>query len=241
MRKMIGNIGIYLLVCGVILVSFKLPEELFKMQESEVEMVVYRKEEAKNNLAIEVEDIYLVKAIHDRERKNVIVEVGSSDSREKVMIAESFSQEGENDIEKEMLKLKEYDIINQFEVGQSFSVGVIHKSYQSDNLRYRINRVSLNVHNSNYEMEMESKTGKILSILIEKGNLNTQIEREELMRNYIQYLDLYIIDDWVFENNMMKSEKAKLFVSLIENNEKYTLSIHSSSEMSTNLEYVYVG
>ena len=36
------------------------------------------------------------------------------------------------------------------------------------------------------------------------------------MRNYVNYLDLHIIDDWALEDGMLKSEKAGLSVNLVQ-------------------------
>ena len=83
--------------------------------------------------------------------------------------------------------------------------------------------------NNKYELEIETKTCKILSIAIEKENLANDTN-EEIMRNFVKYLDLYIIDDWKLENNMLKSQKAGLAVTIAINykNDYCILSIHKS-------------
>ena len=52
-------------------------------------------------------------------------------------------------------------------------------------------------------------------------------------------MDLYIIDDFKFENNMLVSEKAGLRVSLINYyGTNVKLSIHSNEQLANN--YIYV-
>jgi len=59
-----------------------------------------------------------------------------------------------------------------------------------------------------------------------KYKIVDDIDTEEILRNYIKYLDLYIIDDWKFENNnILKSEKAQLIIMLVENDDSYMLTI----------------
>ena len=51
-------------------------------------------------------------------------------------------------------------------------------------------------------------------MVIKKYKIVDDIDTEEILRNYIKYLDLYIIDDWKFENNILVSEKARLIACL---------------------------
>ena len=78
----------------------------------------------------------------------------------------------------------------------------------------------------NYNLEIENKTGKILNISTRKENFNFT-DKKDLMINFVKYLDLYIINDWEYINNTLKSEKAKLTVYLVENENEYNLLIHS--------------
>ena len=60
-------------------------------------------------------------------------------------------------------------------------------------------------------------------------------KKKQILEDYIKYLDLYIIGDWKFENNMLISEKAQLTASLIIDNKSCILSIHSSQFNNNNL------
>ena len=79
--------------------------------------------------------------------------------------------------------------------------------------------------NQNYDVQIENKTGKILNISTRKENFNFT-DKKDLMINFVKYLDLYIINDWEYINNTLKSEKAKLTVYLVENEDEYNLLIH---------------
>ena len=64
------------------------------------------------------------------------------------------------------------------------------------------------------EINVEQKTGKIISIYFSENFLRTDAEVEKQLRNYAKYLDLDIIDDWEFHNNILESEKAQLTIML---------------------------
>lgn len=245
MKKKISNIIIYIIVVIIILASFIIPSLLLEMQELDIEMAVYNNDNTENNkkLSVEAEDIYLVKAIHDIESEKIGVTIQSAESSEKILTTNDVNSDKISEIKKEIEKLEEYNIINNVESSSKSKllIGIINKVYQKDKIKYTINNVSLTQDNYNYQMDVEEKTGKIIRLAITKDKLNNEIETKEILKNYIQYLDLYIIDDWVFEDNMMKSQKADLLVNLIEsvNDGTCMLSIHSTTKISDNLiEYI---
>lgn len=245
MKKKISNIIIYIIVVIIILASFIIPSLLFEMQELDIEMAVYNNDNIENNkkLSVEAEDIYLVKAIHDIESEKIGVTIQSAETSEKILTTNDVNSDKISEIKKEIEKLEEYNIINNVESSSKSKllIGIINKVYQKDKIKYTINNVSLTQDNYNYQMDVEEKTGKIIRLAITKDKLNNEIETKEILKNYIQYLDLYIIDDWVFEDNMMKSQKADLVVNLIEsvNDEICMLSINSNTKLSDKLmEYI---
>ena len=90
-------------------------------------------------------------------------------------------------------------------------------------------------------MDIEKKTGKIIKLVLNKENLCDTIEKKEIMKNYIQYLGLNIIDDWKYDNNIMESKKADISVILVEDvkNDVNILSVHTNETKSrTLIEYV---
>lgn len=224
-----------------------------------------------NTINVEAEEIYLVKVLHDIESENIGVTIGYSeisesllmpeekvivdDPEEKVIVADtdensykiSNVKDGNSykttSMKNEIKTLEQYNILEEVnDINNSkLLIRIINKKYQKDKLQYIVNNVTLNIDDQNYQFDMEEKTGKIIRLIINKKNLNNNIDKQELLENYIKYLDLDIIDDWIYENNMMKSKKAELTVSLIEsvNDGICLLSIHSNDKILGNLtEYV---
>lgn len=253
MRKF-KNFIIYIIVCIIILASFKIPELLLEFENDNIEIAVYEREKKKRKIDLETEEIYLVKAIHDIESESSLVEISSTQLVEEYSI-KSVNNETTNmniNMYNELLKLNEYDILKKIEINENdkIEIGLYGKKYKIDDNEYSINNVLLKLDNKDFMLEIEEKTGKILNIVIEKDYLYSEISKEEIMMNYVEYLDLDIIDDWKFEekiissekyywefvNNMLKSEKAGLVVNLVENEDSYILSIHSSERISDMLQ-----
>lgn len=241
MKKIISNIILYIIVFVIILASFIIPDILLKMQKQDIQVAVYKKDNSENNnsISVEAEKIYLVKAIHDIESENTEVIISSNETSEKILTTNDDNASNIADIKEEMAKLKENNIIKNFETSNNSKTlfSIVNKVCQKEKIKYTINNISLNIDNNNFKIDIEEKTGKIITIIMKKDNLNDKIEKREILESYIQYLDLYIIDDWVYENNVMKSQKANLAVTLVEsvNDGVYMLSVHSNSKMSNNL------
>lgn len=136
-----------------------------------------------------------------------------------------------SNIQKEISKLKEYDILENFEIEteDKLLTKMTDVAYQNDN-KYVLNNIYIKIEDKEYLFIVEEKTGKILCIGVQNGSIS-DIELEELMRNYIKYLDLYIIDDWEFQDNKLKSEKAKLEVYFIKSENDCALTIHSTDRI----------
>lgn len=234
MKNKITNLIIYIFVFMIIVSSFIVPDILLKMQEQDIQMAVYENDNAESHSSISVEtaEIYLVKAIHDIESEDIGVIISSSEIVTKNV--DNVSKVNEN-----IEMLEESNIIKNLEFSDNSEIliSIIKKVYEKGKTQYTINNTSLSIDNNDYQMDIEEKTGKIIRLITNKENLNNEIEREELLKKYIQYLDLYIIDDWVYENNIMKSQKADLEVSLVEsiNSGICILSIHSNSNIADNL------
>ena len=83
----------------------------------------------------------------------------------------------------------------------------------------------------------------IIFVILNKEDLCEEISREEIFRNYVKYLDLYIIDDWKYENNVLVSKKANLSVGIREIDNQYflfvkTTDIYRTIDNNKNMEYV---
>lgn len=227
----VKNVIIYFLFCIIILVLFKMPESLLKIVENNVENQLYEKNKISKTIDIQTEKIYLVKAIHEIENDDSKISITSSEKN--WALSESSTLENESKTElipdilkKQLKKFEEFNILKNLDIYENKqNVKLISTIYQGDE-NYIINKVFLNTTNELYNIEMEEKTEKILFINFSKENLVNEIDKKDLLLNYVKYLDLYIIDDWKYENNTLKSEKAGLIVSLLENKTRYILSIH---------------
>ncbi len=223
----IRNFVVYVIVFVIILSSFKVPEILLNSVSDNIENEVYEKIENETALDIETENIYLVKAIHYMEDENNPVEIVTSANKWDSIVPTEFDTLNVDD---ELLKLKEYDILKNFEISKNgkYNIKLINKLYQHYNEEYVIDNVLFEANNVIYHVEIENKIKKILNISVQKDMLNVD-NREDLLVNFVKYLDLYIVGDWSYSDNVLRSEKAKLVVSLEENNDDYCLSVHSSN------------
>ena len=240
----IKNMIIYLLFCIAILILFRTPEYLLKIEENNIENEVYEKKKIDQKIDIQTEKIYLVKAIHEMESDNSKVEISSSQTQKSWILAESsFTEENEsipNVSKKQLQKLKEFNILKNFDIEEdsNYNVRLISKIYQGEE-NYAIDNIFFTTTNELYNIEMEEKTGKILFINFAKEDIFDGSTKEEILINYVKYLDLYIIDDWHYENDVLKSDKAGLVVSLLANETRYILSIHSIEKGLNTAIYTY--
>ncbi len=249
MKSKITNFLIYIIVFTIIFASFIIPNKLFEIQDQSFEMAIFTENNPKSNsISVEAEDIYLVKALHDIESEKTGVIISSREmitavKDENINISNYENPSEIAKIKSELKKLNQCNIIkNNNGLDESkMEINIINKQYKNDKTKYIVNSIFLITNDYNCKFDIEEKTGKIIWLMVNKENINNSIEKREIIENYIKYLDLYIIDDWVYDNNTMKSKKADLSISLIENvnNGIYMLSVHSNEKISGNLiEYV---
>ena len=87
-----------------------MPEILLNFWNDKIGMEIYQKEKDTNAIDIEAENIYLVKAIHGIEDEGTFVEI--SKGTEKILV----TKENDNNIEKELRKLVEYNILKKVNI-----------------------------------------------------------------------------------------------------------------------------
>ena len=230
----IRNIIIYVLVCGIILLSFKMPEILLEMEKNNISIAVYEKEKMLSNIDVEAEKIYLVKAIHEIEEGRTVV---ISNNKQMLLWEEMLFDKNTGittNIKEEISKLEESEILKEINLKKDTKciIGVVNKSYPSNENTYILRHVIMQIDGNEYILNVESKTGKILYITFNKSNLYNVDNKEQILKNYIEYLNLFVINDWKYEidkenkSYIMKSEKADIKVSLTETSENYVLSLH---------------
>lgn len=240
----IKNIIIYIIVFIIIIASFKAPEILLATKINDIENQMFYKEKIKNSIDVEAEKIYLVKAIHDMENGNNAIEIATSNKKYSItgLVVENSNgnivDEKSEGIIEELSKLIEQNILDT-DITRIYTGSLVDRQYATNQNRYVLFDGYIEFEDKLFSVELESKTRKILFINFSKEDLYDKCSKEELLTNYVKYLDLYIIDDWHFENDMLKSDKASLIVNLAEAGERYILSVHGIEKISNTMIYTY--
>lgn len=230
------KVFICLIILLIIFLSFVIPNILFELEDINMTRVSYIKERNNNRIDIQAENIYLVRVIHDISNKKFNVEIEDSQNMKKSLVENIKAEEGKNTIiskiQNEIIKLKDYNILNDRTI-EAKKAMIIQKRYQNAVAEYIINRTWIEIDGEEINIETENKTGKAIYIAFRKDKLIEGLELQEIMYNYVKYLDLYVIDDWKFENNMLISDKAGLAIILnFYNNDICFLTINSKDTVT---------
>lgn len=231
MRRKIGNLIVYILFAAVVFASFRLPDILLKSYDVSFGASMYDLSGRQSiDIEIEADEIYLVKAIHDMEAAdegqyhNYIFSAASL-AEYKVLGQEEPVRVEDVQAEDEIAKLKECGVLQETDALTGEGSEILKEIYKTDQSEYIIDNIFFLPGSSVWLLEREDKTGKILTVCFSGRDMPEEAERRELLENYIRYLDLYIIDDWVYEDQRMKSDKAELAVGFEQGGEGYILSI----------------
>ena len=230
------KVFICLIILLIIFLSFVIPNILFELEDINMTRVSYIKERNNNRIDIQAENIDLVRVIHDISNKKFNVEIEDSQNMKKSLVENIKAEEGKNTIiskiQNEIIKLKDYNILNDRTI-EAKKAMIIQKRYQNAVAEYIINRTWIEIDGEEINIETENKTGKAIYIAFRKDKLIEGLELQEIMYNYVKYLDLYVIDDWKFENNMLISDKAGLAIILnFYNNDICFLTINSKDTVT---------
>lgn len=225
MKTKIKNGMIYFAVFLMLIFSFQMPQILFEMEDASCSKMIFKREKASGKLDVQAENIYLVKAIHDMKEGKFMVKITPYKEVEVVEKtsnqAISYVKQGEDtQLKQEMEKMQKLGILKKAEWKEDSPMIQTEKWYRKDEVNYQTNIFA----KGEIFAEIESKMGKCMTFSFPKDML-ADLEKQEIMQNYIQYLDLYIVDDWQFENGKMVSQKAQLEVILVMNEKYCTLEI----------------
>lgn len=223
------KIFIYLIVIIIVYLSFCMPNVLFSLEDLKMENTSYKKKLIDSKIDVQAESIYLVKTIHD-------IQDGSSNlkiSNNYAEISLVVNSKENNDkiikyLNEETRKMQIHNSKIENDEEANFKYYIYVKEYNTKKKQYKIYRIVFQINNSEMFVEIEEKTGKILTYAgIVRNNNEEGRDEEKILRNYVTYLDLYIIDDWTYKDNMLVSEKAKLSVNIVYYDKTYMISIHS--------------
>lgn len=236
----------------IILFSFFLPRLLFEIEDFNRESQVFSVAKAKSKIDVQAEKIYLVKAIHainesyrnvQISRKETVYYGDKTSVKEAPTMVMTSAQMQDEDVIKhlknELLKLENGNILKSLNLNSAaFEIETRDFLYSNGENEYSMKQSRLK--NEAYELniETEHKTGKILCLFFPREKLQTEVEIEEILRSYVQYLELYIMDDWKFEDKTLKSEKAQLTVHFVQSEETYILSIRPMEDDEKQYEIV---
>jgi len=227
---MVKKILLFVLSLIIISFSFIMPNLLLSIEDSAREKEIFARQKIERKIDVEAEKIYLVTFIHDiyeiKDKK-----VYYEDKKGKTLVTEAFTpitttRTDLNPTEKfknEILKLESNEIINETTFDEYIQYIEAENVFLSE---YTVTTCSMQKENDEWiQINIEEKTGKIISADFCINFLKKDIEKENMLRNYAKYLDLDIIGDWKFENNILKSEKAQLIIMLVENGDSCMLTI----------------
>lgn len=219
-------------VCIIIIsFSFVMPNLLLKIEDLSREKEIFARQKIERKIDVEAEKIYLVSFIHDiYEIKDKIVYYEEGKGKKAVKTSRTPIINTRTDIEptekfkEEISKLMSNEIVNEVTFDEYVDFFEEEYFFSSE---YTVTNCSMPKENDEWiQINIEEKTGKIISADFSKNFLKTDTEKEKQLRNYAKYLDLDIIDDWKFEkNNILKSEKAQLIIMLIERGDSCMLTV----------------
>lgn len=227
---------ILLLVCIIIIVfSFIMPNLFFQLEDLSREKEVFSgPKKVTKKIDVQAEKIYLVRFLHDiyeLRNKKVYNTVSEKIAVNVPIIEGSEIEKPTEEIKGEIQKLVSSDIINEIHFEEMIDYYQTSKIFNSD---YTVITCDMVSESEGISVGIEEKTGKIISSDFPKSFLRTDISKRKQLENYAKYLDLDIIDDWVYEDQILKSEKAQLFIIL---EERYDVCMLAISPMENYEEY----
>jgi len=232
MKKII----ICIMIIGLIILTFYIPNILFSVQDLKSKEAGYIKQEKSRMIDVKVKEIYLVKAINDIDKGNLSVKIENKPQYVEIMSRtdEDIKNVKLTNLELELKKLEDANVLKNIlsHINEKkYNISKIKKDYEDNSTLYTIERSNITNDNYGITIEREKKTGKILELTVPINKLADYDNKKEILENYIKYLDLYIIDDWKYEDKSLKSEKAGLTVSLLcYSDEIAMLFIHSTDK-----------
>lgn len=211
----------------IIVFSFVMPNLLLGAEDVAREKEIFIRQKKQNKkIDVQAEKIYLVTFIHDiyQIKDEKIYNVKTKSTSYSGPVTSRIEQESPTEkFKNEISKLISNEILNEINFDEYIDYLEVENYFPLD---YIVRSCSMPKENGDFiEINVEQKTGKIISIYFSENFLRTDAEVEKQLRNYAKYLDLDIIDDWEFHNNILESEKAQLTIMLDKKENSYMLTI----------------
>ena len=206
---------------GIIIIafSFVMPKLFFQIEDisREKEMFARPKKETKK-IDGQAEKIYLVGFIHEiYNLKNNLIYYND---KKKVSVGVPVTERTNNTVLTEEIKTEISKLITN-NILKEIDMSNVEEYYETRNIFTQEYVVTTSeIINTDFVIGVgiEEKTGKIISINFPQEFLRDDIAKRKQLEDFAKYLDLDIIDDWKYENQILKSEKAQLSIVLEEKN-----------------------
>lgn len=224
---MIKKFLLFFIVIVIIVFSFIMPKLFLQIEDLSRENEIFtRSKKEDKKIDVQAEKIYLVRFIHDiYEFKNTKVYDNDKKSVTITMpITEKIKIENpREELKNEIFKFVTNNIIKEINIEEFDSYTEVANIFSHE---YTVVSCSLLKEKEDWiGINVEEKTGKIISIDFPTSFLKKDIDKKQQLENYTKYLDLDIIDDWKYENDILKSEKAQLAIVLDETGEACMLTV----------------
>lgn len=221
---MVKKLLLYILAILIIVFSFIIPKLLFRIEDLSRETEIFVKEKYKNKIDVQAEKIYLVRFIHDV--FGIKDQMVFNDSNKKTVATVPMITSSDNTAPSELLKseiskLVDCGIIKEVSFHNHVNFAETTALFSKE---YSVTTTSISVLKENDKeaieeglgIAIEEKTGKIISLDFSKSLLREDKDKKTKLESYAKYLDLDIIDDWKYEDEVLKSSKAQLYIMLEE-------------------------
>ena len=225
------NVLIYFTLLLIIIISFIVPLVMIRLQENKLLAKDYTINSNIQNVDennIQAELIKTIYSIYNNVQYNVSVSDYFMDAEKLINIENNnVVIEDESNILNKVDELVKRNIIKQ-EFYEQFSKGyVIYRVWDYDSGFIQYSKINIYT-NDDYEnaiasFEIENETNKIINFTVKKEYITNN---EETLQEYIKYLKLdNSIDDWIYEDNSLKSRIAGITIKM--NNDGEFIAINT--------------
>lgn len=225
------NILTYFILLLIIIISFIVPLVMIRLQENKLLAKDYTINSNIQNVDennIQAELIKTIYSIYNNVQYNVSVSDYFMDAEKLINIENNnVVIEDESNILNKVDELVKRNIIKQ-EFYEQFSKGyVIYRVWDYDSGFIQYSKINIYT-NDDYEnaiasFEIENETNKIINFTVKKEYITNN---EETLQEYIKYLKLdNSIDDWIYEDNSLKSRIAGITIKM--NNDGEFIAINT--------------
>ena len=225
------NVLTYFILLLIIIISFIVPLVMIRLQENKLlakDYTINSNIQTVDENNVQAELIKTIYSIYNNVHYNVSVSDYFMDAEKLINIENNnVVIEDEANILNKVDELVKRNIIKQ-EFYEQFSKGyVIYRvwDYNSGLIQYS----KINIYtNDDYEnaiasFEIENETNKIINFTVKKEYITNN---EETLQEYIKYLKLdNSIDDWIYEDNSLKSRIAGITIKMNNDGEFIDITI----------------